>query len=83
VVTVFLAPPALRIIALLTPGQIDNLGIEFSSDLLELCAAHPRLEDPEIRSLDGDNGKPGSTRTLSYVATLAYKDLGHRTLLSG
>jgi hypothetical protein len=65
---------------LLAARQIDDLGVELGSDLLQLGAAEEGALELEMLGLHGDDGKAWPPGTLANMATFSNKDLGHWTV---
>jgi len=62
---------------LLTARQVDDLGIELGSDLLQFGPAEEATLEAHVLGLYGDDGKARSAGALANLATFSNKDLGH------
>jgi hypothetical protein len=70
-----------RFASMLPSRQIDDLRLDVAGDFFQLCPAQARLKDPQIGSLNCDDGKARASCALPNVMAVTNEYFTHGILL--
>jgi hypothetical protein len=72
---------AFELLGVLAPRQVDDFGVDLGGDLFQFSPTNTGPKDTQVGALSSDDGEAWPACSLPYVATVAYENLAHETLL--